>query len=174
MRYLRQQVLNRRAPYDQRLYVDMTDSIVMTTTNNMLMPKGTTAQRPVAPQVGMMRYNTDTNEVEVYEGSSATWRNIRYKESVQITQQALGTGDNVETAFGPLNPAPPTIVANGTTWSGSNLLVIVENVLQIFNTNYTIVDGSLISGKIAGQKYVVFSSAVPFGKPVTILHGFDQ
>ena len=81
MRYLRQQNINRRAPYDQRLYVDMTDSIVMTTTNNLLLPKGETSQRPVAPVEGMIRYNSQTHDVEVYQGASATWRAIRYKES---------------------------------------------------------------------------------------------
>lgn len=259
MRYLRRQVLNRRAPRDGRLVVDVTNGVVMNTPNNMLMPKGTTAQRPVTPVVGMMRYNTDTNEVEVYEGASATWRNIRYKESSEITQQSLGYGDAVTTIFGPLNPAPPTVVANGTTWTGSNLIVVVENVIQLFNTNYTVVNNPLIDGvtysgdvsadtlvgnsvllfdtatdpiyvsvDIAGasvtgtnvpvgatvQNYTVnefsqllsvtmslpastqidsgtiisivdssnigsgyyleFSSPVPYGKPVTVLHGFDQ
>jgi len=59
MRYLRKQVINRRAPYDQRLSVDINNAVVMTTTNNVTLPSGTTAQRPVNPTNGMMRYNTD-------------------------------------------------------------------------------------------------------------------
>lgn len=172
MRYLRQQNINRRAPYDQRLYVDMTDSVVMTTTNNMLMPKGTTAQRPVAPVNGMIRYNTDIvtgGEVEVYH--AGTWRSLRFKESTGITQQNLGNGDAVETLFGPLTPTPPSQVASNTSWGGQNLIVLVENVMQIFNTNYTIEQNPV--GKTAGY-YIAFDSAVPLGKPVTVLHGFDQ
>ncbi len=172
MRYLRQQNINRRAPYDQRLYVDMTDSIVMTTTNNMLMPKGTTLERPVSPINGMMRYNTDVatgGQVEVYQ--SGTWRALRFKESTGITQQSLGNGDAIETYFGPLTPEPPTTVESNTTWGGQNLLVFVENVFQIFNTNYSIEQNP--SGKPAGY-YIKFDSAVPLGKPVTVLHGFDQ
>ena len=34
------------------------------------LPKGTTAQRPVAPAAGMIRYNTDFKYVETYTGSS--------------------------------------------------------------------------------------------------------
>jgi hypothetical protein len=34
------------------------------------LPSGTTAQRPVSPAVGMMRYNTTTGYFEVYVGSS--------------------------------------------------------------------------------------------------------
>ncbi len=146
MRYLRKQVLNRRSLSDSRLAVDITNGVVMNTPNNMLMPKGTTDQRPISPVVGMMRYNTDTNEVEVYEGASASWRNIRYKESSGIVQQTLGYGDAVTTFFGPLNPAPPTVVANGNTWSGANLIVIVENVLQLHTTNYTVVNNPTITG----------------------------
>ena len=39
-----------------------------TGTGFMLIPKGTTAQRPVSPVDGEMRYNTDTNQFEGYQG----------------------------------------------------------------------------------------------------------
>jgi hypothetical protein len=41
---------------------------VFTGTGFMLIPKGTTAQRPVSPVDGEMRYNTDTNQFEGYQG----------------------------------------------------------------------------------------------------------
>jgi len=161
MRYLRQQQLNRRAIFDRRMYVDMTDSIVMNTTNNMLMPSGTTAQRPVSPVVGMMRYNTDTNEVEIYEGASATWRNVRYKESGQITQQTLGNLDGYTAYYGPLNPAPPTVVANGATWSGSNIFVYIENVPQLYTSNYTLTQNPVAT--VATTTTVTSGSELTFG-----------
>ena len=37
-------------------------------TGFMLIPKGTTAQRPLVPVDGEMRYNTDTNQFEGYQG----------------------------------------------------------------------------------------------------------
>lgn len=177
MRYLRQQNINRRAPYDQRLYVDMTNSIVMTTTNNMLMPVGTTAERPVNPLRGMLRFNTTTNQVEVFQGAtegSATWRSLRFKEATQILKENY-IGDGVTTDFGPLNPQPPTTVESGAAWSGDNLIVIVGNVFQVHTTNYEIVDGSLVSGGTPGLKYIRFTSASPgLATPIVILHGFDQ
>ena len=36
----------------------------------MLIPKGTTAQRPLVPVDGEMRYNTDTNQFEGYQGGA--------------------------------------------------------------------------------------------------------
>lgn len=41
------------------------------TTGGMYLPRGTTAQRPASATTGMMRFNTTTNAVEVYNGS--TW-----------------------------------------------------------------------------------------------------
>lgn len=40
------------------------------TTGGMFLPVGTTAQRPASPATGMMRYNTTTNLVETYNGTS--------------------------------------------------------------------------------------------------------
>jgi hypothetical protein len=39
-----------------------------TGTGFMLIPKGTTAQRPVSPVNGEIRYNTDTSQFEGYQG----------------------------------------------------------------------------------------------------------
>lgn len=149
MRYLRKQVLNRRAPYDQRLSVDINNAVVMKTTNNLTLPSGTTAQRPVSPENGMMRYNTDIvsgGELEIYQ--SGVWRSLRFKESSQITQQNLGAGDSANVYFGPLNPAPPSIVQSNTTWGGQNLLVVVENVIQLHSSNYTVVQNPSIPGEV--------------------------
>jgi hypothetical protein len=125
----------------------MTNSVVMNTTNNLVLPKGGNADRPVSPVIGMIRYNTDTDEVEIYEGTGTPqWRNVRYKEAVGITQQTLGYGDAITIHFGPLNPAPPTYIANNNMWTGANLLVYVENVPQLHSTNYTVVSGPTIPG----------------------------
>jgi hypothetical protein len=41
-----------------------------TGTEFMLIPKGTTAERPVSPVDGEMRYNTTTNQFEGYQGGA--------------------------------------------------------------------------------------------------------
>lgn len=149
MRYLRKQVLNRRSPFDQRLSVDINDAIVMKTTSNVTLPSGTTAQRPVSPVNGMLRYNTDIvagGEMEIYQ--SNTWRSLRFKESTQIVQQNLGAGDSINVYFGPLNPAPPVTTQSNTTWGAQNLLVVVENVIQLSNTNYTIVQNPTTASEV--------------------------
>ena len=140
MRYLRKQVLNRRAPFDQRLSVDITNGVVMNTPNSLLMPKGATSQQPVTPLTGMMRYNSTTDEVEIYQGASATWRALRYKEATKIVQQSLGNIDGYSYFYGPLNASynPANVSSNNDNFDGQNILVLIENVLQIFNTNYVV------------------------------------
>lgn len=139
MRFLRRLTLNRRAVFDNTLYVDTTNAVVMGSRNNLKLPSGTDAERPAIPDNGMIRFNEDSGDVEVYQGS--TWRSLRFKESGAITQQSLGVGDEEQVYFGPLDPSPYDIPSqSGYTWSGANLLVLVENVLQLHNTNYTVVN----------------------------------
>lgn len=128
--------------FDNTLYVDTTNAVVMGSRNNLKLPAGTTLERPAIPANGMIRYNENTGDVEVYQGSS--WRALRYKESGAITQQTVGVGDGENVYFGPLNPAPPAVAQSGYSWSGRNLLVVVENVLQLHNTNYQIVQNPVL------------------------------
>lgn len=137
----------------------------MSTPAGVQVPAGTTNERPtvgnryktdnVGDLSGMIRYNITTGE---FEGNQAgSWRSFRFKEPTQIIVQELGIGDFVETMFGPLDPLPPTTVQSGTTWTGANILVVVENVIQIFNTNYVTIEnparviGSIIAFSSTGN-----------------------
>jgi hypothetical protein len=158
MRFLRRLTLNRRAVFDNTLYVDTTNAVVMGSRNNLKLPSGTDAERPAIPDNGMIRFNEDSGDIEVYQGS--TWRALRYKESGEIVQQNLGVGDEEQVYFGPLSPSPYAIPsANGYTWTGANLLVLVENVLQLHNTNYTVEDSPTLSAETYSP--VVSATATP-------------
>ena len=167
MKFLKKLQLAKKNLTDDRIAVDANSLIYFESTNAMKLPIGTTNQQPgqsentiTSPVNGMVRYNSTTNELEVYQNSA--WRNIRFKEATTITQQSVGTGNGTETKFGPLSPIPT---------AAQNVLVLVENVLQLATTNYTLVQNP---GGYAAGWYISFTSAVPLGKPVTALHGFDQ
>ena len=176
MKYLRRQILSSKTiTGHQSIYIDINGEAVVDQPYSVLIPKGTTAQRSpdtTAPTYvnGMFRYNSQTAEFEGYQ--SGAWRSFRFKESTNITQQSVGTGDGSTILFGPLNPAPPSVVESSATWGGQNLIVLVENVFQLHTTNYTIVQNPP-GGYTAGY-YLQFTSAVPALKPVTVLHGFDK
>ena len=170
MRYLQRQLLNNRQVVDYGIAVGIAGDVVMNSTNNLLLPKGTTAERPVVLADGMIRYNTTSSEVEVRQGS--VWRSLRFKESTGITLQSLVFGDGSTTLFGPLSPTPPTVIEYGATWGGQNLIVLVENVIQIFNTNYTIVQNP--GGAYVNGYYIQFTGPSIPNKPINVLHGFDR
>jgi hypothetical protein len=114
---------------------DQYENIEIQSTGALLMPKGTTAQRPTAV-VGQLRYNTQTKSFEAYEdlqNGGATWKEFRLAEPVAITQQNLGNGDDTEVNFGILNSNYTGYLVPSTAQS---VLVMVENVLQIPSTNY--------------------------------------
>ena len=171
MRFLRRQTFNRRAVYDNTLYVDTNDAIVMGSQNNLTLPSGPDGTRPAVPVNGMIRYNTTSSDIEVYQGS--TWRALRYRESGSITQQTIGIGDGDTLYYGPLNPVPTANAQNGYTWTGANLLVLVENVLQLHTTNYTVVQNPTFPSEVyVGKNSLsasVGSSTIYFNTSLTTL-----
>jgi hypothetical protein len=160
--------------------------IVVNATGGMMLPKGSTAERPQLTGVrqptdanGTIRYNTSTNQIEAYVGN--TWVVVASPVANAITKQTLGPGDGTETVFGPLNSTPAYVTAYSA--SSDNIMVLVENVFQISTTNYSVVQS--VGGSLTGPNapyadgwYVKFTSPVPAtgggGNPVyvTIFYGY--
>jgi hypothetical protein len=121
--------------------------IVVNAKGGIMLPKGTTAQRPQLTSVrqptdanGTIRYNTSTNSIEAYVGGA--WVTVASSLAAAITKQTLGPGDGVSTIFGPLN----TTFAASYAASADNVIVLVENVMQISTTNFTINQNPTSSG----------------------------
>ena len=53
-----------------------TGEVIFSSTANVQIASGTTAQRPGSATAGDFRYNTTTNEFEGYSGSSPSWGSI--------------------------------------------------------------------------------------------------
>jgi len=69
--------------------------ISFNTTTSLTIPVGNTAQRPGSPETGAMRFNTNNQQVEVYDGSE--WEVVG-SDFVSITSQEL-TGDGSTITF---------------------------------------------------------------------------
>jgi hypothetical protein len=169
MRLIRSQSTNLRSIRGSGVKYDTNDQVIMDSRTGARLPKGPERDRPFYPENGYIRYNTDDEQLEVYQNGA--WREVRFKEPNRdpgIVQQNLGMGDASETDFGPLDsqdtdyPVPE---------EPQNILVFVENVFQIATTNYDLVQNP--AGKTEGW-YIRFGSAPPFGKPITVLHNFDK
>ena len=157
--------------------------VVINAKGGMMLPKGTTAQRPQLSSVrqptdanGTIRYNTTTSTIEAYVGGA--WVTVASPLASAITKQTLGPGNGTERVFGPLN----TTFVSSYSASADNIIVLVENVMQISTTNYTVVQSNgvtPINGNIyAAGWYINFTSAVPAsgggGNPVfvTVYYGY--
>jgi hypothetical protein len=187
MKFLKQKTLSKFSPTDQTLFTNQYGRAVMEITGGLRLPKGTTAQRPQTTGVrttgdanGFIRYNTTKNSVEAY--INGVWTTVRASGATAITKQTIGPGNLSETKFGPLNT-----VDAGTSYlaSADNIIVLIENVMQISTTNYTIVQnpagnalatyGSVTSGQpYPTGYYLQFGSAVPVGKYVTVYYGYSD
>ena len=66
MRYLKQQNLNKFRRSDATVLTDVGGRVNMRTTASLLLPKGREDQRSGAVENGMIRYNTDIADIEVY------------------------------------------------------------------------------------------------------------
>jgi hypothetical protein len=165
MKFLKQKNISKFSITDQTLFANHYGRAVMNLTGAVRLPKGTTAQRPDLSLVrtlggadGFIRYNTDTDTIEALVDD--VWEVVRAPGATAITKQTLGPGDGEETVFGPLVKIPA---------SANNIIVLVENVFQISDTNFVLVQNP--AGKAPGW-YLDFSEAVPTDKNVTVLYGY--
>jgi len=169
MRFIKRQSTAIRNVAGVGVHVDPTDQVLLESTNVVLLPKGTTAERPFYPNDGHMRYNTTVDEFEAFQNGA--WRKLRFKEPNQnlgIKQQIFSGADSVETVFGPLDSGDTDFPVPA---AAQNILVYIENVPQISITNYSLVQNPV--GKADGW-YVSFGTPPPVGKPVVVLHNFDK
>jgi hypothetical protein len=110
-----------------KLHVNSTDA--------MILPKGSSAQRPGGAQgygsavAGMLRFNTVTSDIEYYDGSD--WFSPRTSALTAVTSQQF-SGNGVQTQY--------TLSRNATT---NGCFVAINGVLQEPTLAYTVVDNIL-------------------------------
>ena len=105
-----------------------TGNVTMTSTGYVLIPSGTTAQRPVSPTAGEIRYNTDYGQYEGYSASG--WSQIGggatggggdqvfVENGVTVTTNyTLSTNKNAE-SVGPItvNSGITVTIPSGQRW----------------------------------------------------------
>jgi hypothetical protein len=146
MRFIKRLALNRPDPMSNVFAVESDGRIKTTTTRSLELPRGTTNNRPgwlpndsAGPINGQIRYNTTLNDAELYNesGDGTGWEKIKTNRQANIISQYLGTGNYIQTIFGPLSydvdQARP-----------QNVLVFTGPAWQIGGTNYTLINSSTV------------------------------
>ena len=173
MRFLKQKNISKYSPSDNTLFANQFGRAVMDLTGGLRLPKGSTAQRPLVSNStntgnfvrtpeganGYIRYNTDTNAIEGYINNA--WQVIAAPAASSILKQTLGPGDYTTTIFGPLDITPVNV---------DSIIVLVENVFQISQTNFNI----LYDYQTPGDSYIEFTSPPPLDKFITVYFGFSN
>lgn len=110
--------------------LEASGAVSFTGTGVMLIPKGTTAQRPLSPANGEMRYNTDTGQFEGYQGGA--WG--------QLGGGATGGGGD------------EVFVENSTTVTTSYTLTTGKNAMSVGPIQ---IDSGATITVPSGQRWVV-------------------
>lgn len=105
-----------------------TGNVTIDTTTGLVIPTGTTAQRPGSPGAGTLRFNSSTGRVEVYDGSA--WEAVG-GTSISVTSQTID-GDGSTTGF--------TLTQSATAGS---IIVSINGVVQVPDSGYTVSGTSL-------------------------------
>jgi hypothetical protein len=186
MKFLKTQNTSRYGVTDNAFRVNPYGRYIMDGTGALRLPKGTTAQRPQEAGVstpdgpnGYIRYNISNDPltglpIGLEALIDGVWEVVRGPGTGTIYKQSIGPGNYEEIYFGPLDRVPATV---------DNILVFVENVFQISETNFTLVQNppgvaqATFDELVEGQPYPAgwylrFESAVPLDKLVTVYFGF--
>ena len=94
------------------------------TTDSMMVPVGNTIQRPGSPEIGMFRFNTGGDALEVY--TSGGWEDVGVPAFTVIVADAF-VGNGVQTIF--------TLSSNSTT---AGTIVAINGIVQEPTTAYAV------------------------------------
>jgi hypothetical protein len=136
MKYIKRLALNKKNQQSNRFAVEADDRIVTTSKVSLQLPSGATSDRP-DPINGQVRYNTTINDSEIYNASGLGlgWERVKTNRQGVITQQNLGTGNYLNTVFGPLS-------YNVDVANPQNVFVFQGAAFQIPGSAYTLKLGS--------------------------------
>jgi hypothetical protein len=117
-----------------------------TTAQAVSIAKGNANSRPANPKAGDMRFNTDVNAIEVFNGTEFQFQASGGEVALQIDDF---TGDGLTTTF--------TMAAEPS--HAKQILVFIGSVYQDYVTAYTI-----------NQDEITFTSAPPNGETIKVIH----
>jgi hypothetical protein len=115
--------------------------------SGVVLPTGSTSQRPDSPTFGLMRYNTDSGLFEYFNGT--IFQNLSVGESVNYVVDSF-TGNGSQTVF----------TMSEVESNPQQIIVFVGSIYQIPTTNYT----------VNGSYDITFTSAPPNGLPINVIH----
>lgn len=115
--------------------------------SGVVLPAGGSATRPLAPKFGLIRYNTDSAQIEFFNGSIFVTLSIAGGIAYTVDQF---TGDGTTTVF------TMSIEEDSET----QIIVFVGSIYQDPSTAYT----------VNGGFDITFTSPPPDAEPISVIH----
>jgi len=107
--------------------------VIIDTTSGLVIPVGTTDQRPTTPATGTLRWNTDLQRAEIYDGTE--WDQVASDVSAQLItpdgSSLAYTLDRITTA------AAVLIITNGIVQTPAVAYTVAGNVLTFVEAPLT-------------------------------------
>ena len=113
----------------------------------VVLPTGSTAQRPDDPIFGLIRYNTDSGLIEFFDGT--IFQSLSTGGGITYTVDSF-TGDGSTTIF----------TMSEQESNAQYITVFVGSIYQQPTTTYT----------VNGGYDITFTSAPPNGVPINVIH----
>lgn len=113
----------------------------------VVLPAGSTAQRPDDPLFGLIRYNTDSGLIEFFDG--VMFNSLSIGGGITYTVDSF-TGDGSTTVF----------TMSEQESNAQYITVFVGSIYQQPTTTYT----------VDGGYDITFTSAPPSGVPINVIH----
>ena len=113
----------------------------------VVLPTGSTAQRPDHPTFGLIRYNTDSGLIEYFDG---------------VIFQSLSTGGGITYTVDSFtgNGSTTVFTMSETESNPQYITVFVGSIYQQPTITYT----------VNGSYDITFTSAPPDGVPINVIH----
>jgi hypothetical protein len=115
--------------------------------SGVVLPSGSTAQRPDYPVFGLIRYNTDSGLIEYFNGT--IFVSLSAGGGITYTVDSF-TGDGSTTVFNMTEQES----------NAQNITVFVGSIYQQPTITYT----------VDGGYDITFTSAPPDGVPINVIH----
>ena len=129
-----------------------TGQYIFSSNTGVVVPTGTTAERPTA-QEGVIRFNTTLGKYEVSEDGS-TWSNLRTETVAGAITKDIFTGDGSTTSF-TMSEEPDNV---------KNVILYIDGVMQEPTQNYT----------MSGTTVTTAGEAAHIGARIVVMHGFAE
>jgi hypothetical protein len=122
MKFIKRKNIDTYKPKSQRLTVETDGRAIINTNKSLTVPIGTISDRPATGIPGMIRYNSEIRDFEIYTDydPSWSWERVRTSRPASIKIKEIGTGGatgeiasitvlNGGTGYDPNNPPDVTI-----------------------------------------------------------------